>query len=181
MPPHSFERHDLDADGLMGEAPFWGPFWEHPMFSEAERSRDAAVPRGHTWRSLAPRSRSGDAFSLIHADLHPGNVLVDGDRLAVIDFDDAAFGWHLYDLAVALVFYQDHVHYEGFRDACLRGYVRLRSLPDDVARLLPMFLLIRCLVQIGWLNARPELPERGELEKRKNALVAQVEAFAIPC
>jgi len=37
------------------------------------------------------------------ADLPPGNLLVHKDQLAVIDFDDAGFGWHHYDLAVALV------------------------------------------------------------------------------
>jgi Ser/Thr protein kinase RdoA (MazF antagonist) len=120
-------------------------------------------------------------FSLIHADLHPGNVLIDGDHLAVIDFDDAAFGWHLYDLAVALVFYQDHAHFAVFRDACLRGYGRVRSLPDDVVRLLPMFLLIRRLVQIGWINARPELAEWSEMTARKGKLVSRVEAFEPPC
>src|SRR5271155_5449483 len=41
-PPESFGRHALGADGRMGgpggEPPFWGPFWDHPMFSSAERT-----------------------------------------------------------------------------------------------------------------------------------------------
>jgi Ser/Thr protein kinase RdoA (MazF antagonist) len=36
-PPAGFQRHALDADGLLGPAPFWGPFWEHPILSPAER------------------------------------------------------------------------------------------------------------------------------------------------
>src|SRR5262249_36780000 len=36
-PPAGFRRHAVDADGLMGPAPFWGPFWDHPIFSPAER------------------------------------------------------------------------------------------------------------------------------------------------
>ncbi|MDB5480080.1 MAG: aminoglycoside phosphotransferase [Caulobacteraceae bacterium] len=179
-PPGSFERHALDADGLMGEAPFWGPFWDHPMFSPAERALMLAT-RDRIHAALSRYGRDPATFSLIHADLHPGNVLIDGDHLAVIDFDDAAFGWHLYDLAVALVFYQDHAHFAGFRDACLRGYGAVRPLPDDVVRLLPMFLLIRRLVQIGWLHARPELPEWSGMQARKVSLLARAGAFEPPC
>jgi Ser/Thr protein kinase RdoA (MazF antagonist) len=108
-------------------------------------------------------------------------VLIDGERVAVIDFDDAAFGWHLYDFAVALTFYQDHPRFPEFRDACFRGYARLRRLPDNLIGLLPMFLLIRRLVQIGWINARPELPEWGELAHRKAQIVARAAAFQPPC
>jgi Ser/Thr protein kinase RdoA (MazF antagonist) len=179
-PPASFERHALDADGLVGETPFWGPFWEHPMFTPAERDLMLAV-RHRIHATLSRLGRDPATFSLIHADLHPGNVLIDGERVAVIDFDDAAFGWHLYDFAVALVFYQDHAHFAAFRDACLRGYARLRPLPDDVVGLLPMFLLVRRLVQIGWINARPELGEWSEMRARKAQLVARAEAFEPPC
>jgi Ser/Thr protein kinase RdoA (MazF antagonist) len=183
-PPASFERHALDADGLMGgpgdEPPFWGPFWDHPMFSPAERALMLET-RDSIHAALVRYGRDPASFSLIHADLHPGNVLIDDERLAVIDFDDAAFGWHLYDFAVALVFYQDHAHFAGFRDACLRGYARVRPLPHDVVRLLPMFTLIRRLVQIGWLNARPELPERSDLEQRRDEIIARVRSFEPPC
>jgi Ser/Thr protein kinase RdoA (MazF antagonist) len=183
-PPASFERHALDADGLMGaptgEPPFWGPFWDHPMFSPAERALMLST-RDSIHAALTRFGRDPAIFSLIHADLHPGNVLIHRDHLAVIDFDDAAFGWHLYDLAVALVFYEDHAHFAGFRDACLRGYGAVRPLPDDVVGLLPMFLLIRRLVQVGWLHARPELPEQRDLQKWKKVNLPKVEAFEPPC
>ena len=32
-PPAAFRRHALDADGFMGEAPYWGPFWDHQELS----------------------------------------------------------------------------------------------------------------------------------------------------
>lgn len=181
-PPASFERHALDANGLMGgvsQPPFWGPFWDHPMFSPGERQLVLAT-RDRIHAALTRLGQGPQTFSLIHADLHPGNVLIDGDHLAVIDFDDAAFGWHLYDLAVALTFYNQHPNYAGFRDACLRGYGAVRAAPDGAVRRLPMFLLIRRLVQVGWLHARPELPDKGELEKRKRDLLAMVEAFEPP-
>ncbi len=39
---------------------------------------------------------------MIHADMHLDNVLKDGERLNVIDFDDAGYGWHAFDLAVGI-------------------------------------------------------------------------------
>ena len=39
---------------------------------------------------------------MIHADMHSQNVLIQEDKLSVIDFDDAGFGWYGFDLAVAV-------------------------------------------------------------------------------
>ena len=35
--PKGFQRHAFDADGFMGETPFWGPFWVLPEMKAAER------------------------------------------------------------------------------------------------------------------------------------------------
>jgi len=178
-PPPRFRRHALDAEGLMGEAPFWGPFWDHPVFFADERDL-LLVVRERLHAALARLGKVPATYGVIHADLHPGNLLVDGDRLAVIDFDDTAFGWHAYDLAVALVYYQDHVRFGAFRDACLRGYRRVRPLPDVVVGLLPMFLLIRDLVQVGWMHQRPELPTEARLEERKASLLERAARLEPP-
>ena len=94
-PPAGFQRHAVDADGLMGPEPFWGPFWDHPIFSRAERDMLLGA-RDRLHAALTRYGRPARTFSLIHADLHPRNVLIDGARAAVIDFDDSGFGWHQY-------------------------------------------------------------------------------------
>ena len=99
-----------------------------------------------------------EVYSLIHADFHPNNVIVNGERLHVIDFDDAGFGWHAYDFAVALYHYQDAPNHPAIRDALLDGYRQVRPLADDTVAMIPLFLLIRSLASIGWTAARPELP-----------------------
>ena len=147
-PPCGFARHSLDADGLMGEQPFWGRFWEHPSLTVAQ-SALLAQARSRLHRELSALGRTGDSYSVIHADLHSGNLLVNGQTLAVIDFDDAGFGWYLYDLAVALRPYQDQPLFGPIRDAVLRGYRSRRPLTDEAAALIPMFLLIRRLASVG--------------------------------
>ena len=36
-PPPGFIRHQLNAEGLMGDAPFWGRFWEAPLLTAIQR------------------------------------------------------------------------------------------------------------------------------------------------
>ncbi|MFI4973637.1 MAG: phosphotransferase enzyme family protein [Caulobacterales bacterium] len=178
-PPPGFTRHALDTEGLMGDAPFWGPFWEHPVFSPAER-RLMIETRDRIRRVMERYGRDPSIYGVIHADLHPGNLLVEGDRLTVIDFDDAGFGWRLYDIAVALFYHQASPHFTAVRDAFVRGYRTKREIGDDALALIPMFLLVRGLAHMGWLHQRPEIDASSFIMARKNGLCAQCEAFEAP-
>ncbi|MCO6418947.1 phosphotransferase [Siccirubricoccus sp. KC 17139] len=178
-PPAGFRRHRLDAEGLMGETPFWGPFWDHPIFSAAER-RLMLATRDALHGVLTRYGEAPERFSLIHADLHPRNVLVDGTRVAVIDFDDAGYGWHLYDLAVALIDYQLHPQAAALREAVLAGYRSVRPLAEADAALLPMFQLIRDMAQIGWYLGRPELPPSRDLPQLKDYVLRRAAGFTPP-
>ncbi len=175
-PPVGFQRHALDANGLMGPEPFWGPFWDHAIFSPAERDMLLGT-RDRLHAALTRYGKPDRTFSLIHADLHPHNVLIDGTHAAVIDFDDSGFGWHQYDLAVALVTYQHHANFAMFRDACIAGYRAVRTISDADLALLPMFLLIRDMVQMGWFHQRPELPRSSVLPRLKERICSVASSF----
>ena len=173
--PDGFVRHALDADGFVGEQPFWGRFWESPRLSAPERRRLAAL-RGRVSAILRGFEKAPETYSLLHADLHPGNVIVaaNGEDLHMIDFDDAGFGWHAYEFAIALHGYQEHPAFADFLGALTRGYRNVRPLADEVAAQVPLFLLVRSLASIGWTAARPE-HERGG---RSAVLMARVERTA---
>jgi len=175
-PPAGFQRHALDANGLMGPEPFWGPFWNHPIFSPGERDMLLAA-RDRLHAALTRYGKPARTFSLIHADLHPRNVLIDGAHAAVIDFDDSGFGWHQYDLAVALIAYQDHPDFVMFRDACIAGYRSVRTISDADLTLLPMFMLIRDMAQMGWFHQRPELPRAAVLPLIKARICSEAADF----
>ncbi len=177
--PAGFTRHALDTDGLMGEAPWWGQFWDSPLLSASERSL-AATTRLKIAAALDRLGRDRSIFSLIHADLHPDNVLVSGDRLTVIDFDDAAFGWHAYDLAVAIFHLQPEPNFAQAQAALMAGYRSARALSADTEALIPMFLLIRGLAVIGWLSQRPEHDPAPFLASMKGLIMGQCEAFPSP-
>lgn len=162
-PPSGFVRPWLDADGLMGlsPSPFTGPFWALPELTASERARLEHL-RGTIHDRLLRLETGPVTYSMIHADLHPGNLVVNGERLHVIDFDDAAFGWHMYDLAVGVYHYQGDPSFPEIVDAVFEGYREIRPLDTESTALLPVFLLIRTLDRIGWLVNRPDVPRLGE-------------------
>jgi Ser/Thr protein kinase RdoA (MazF antagonist) len=154
--PYGFVRHRLDVDGLLGDAPFWGPFWDVPELSPSQRDLvlDMRVQLG---AALHAYGTEGDRFGLIHSDLLPPNLLVRADgSVAAIDFDDTAYGWFLYDIAVALFEVSTDPRYDAFRAALVAGYRAERALTDDELARLPIFVLVRCLAEIGWFDSRLE-------------------------
>ena len=176
--PEDFRRHAFDADGLMGETPFWGPFWVLPELKAAEREHILNA-RHVIHRTLSDYGKEKGTYSLIHADLHPHNLLVNGDRLHVIDFDDAGFGWHQYEIAVALDAYRSPRHFNAARDALVAGYRSERALSDGAIELLPMFLLIRSLALLGWLHERPEHNRCDRVRKLIESACIQAEELGI--
>lgn len=154
--PPDFMRHAWDLEGLVGERPLWGRFWELDGLSPAQRSLVDRT-RIHLRRDLAEFGTAEDRFGLIHADLVPENVLVDGGRLAVIDFDDAGFGWHLFELATTLYFVRTEPFHSRAAGALVEGYRAHRPLPDSHLQRLPAFLAARGLTYLGWVHTR-----RGE-------------------
>lgn len=175
-PPPDFTRHALDAEGFMGDTPHWGPFWDHQALSAAER-RVMLDARARLRAALDRLDRQPAVYSMIHADMHPGNVLVDGDRLTVIDFDDAAWGWHAYDIAVALVNHQDGPNLAAFERAYISGYRSVRAISDKSLMLVPMFRLVRGLAQIGWYHQRPELKRSARFDEVKAVVIEQCLSF----
>jgi Ser/Thr protein kinase RdoA (MazF antagonist) len=152
--PVGFCRHAWDAAGLMGEQPFWGRFWELAALNAAQKAL-LAQARERIAAGLLAYGTQPDRFGLIHADLVPENLLIDGDRVRVIDFDDAGFGWHLFELATSLYFISGDPIYPTARDALIRGYRSVRPLSDEALEHLPLFLAARGTTYLGWVHTRP--------------------------
>ena len=153
--PAGFERSRLDLEGLLGEAPYWGRFWEHAELTTAEKAlllRERESARA----TLIAYGARPDNFGLIHADLHPENIVYNGEDLALIDFDDAAYGWHLYEISAALIMDRFAPDFDALRVALLEGYREYRPLAQQDVDLLSVFLLIRGMAIIGWFHQRAE-------------------------
>lgn len=177
-PPARFRRHALDADGLMGCQPFWGRFWERSDLSPGERAL-LVETRTRLHELLIRYGKDASRYSVIHADLHPGNVLVNGETLTAIDFDDTAWGWHMYDLAAAMNQCQELAGFGAIYAACVAGYRSVRPVAEDDLAMLPVFLLVRGLAEIGWFADRPENATPAQLTAMKDFVIAQCRDFHV--
>lgn len=145
--PDWFERPRWDRDGLVGEAPLWGRFWEHPLLDPSER---ALLTEARAWmagRLQSSRSPQG----LIHADVLRENVFVNDTSLSLIDFDDSGFGYRWYDLGTVLsqdLYQPDH---RALRAALVAGYSSLLPVEEEEVE---AFTLARTLASVGWAATR---------------------------
>ena len=177
-PPSAFTRHAFDVPGYVGEDPFWGRFWDIPPLTSAQRDI-LSIARKQIRQILTTYGKDRGTYSMIHADLHAHNILIDpSGNLQAFDFDDAGFGWHQYDLAVVLFGLEDLPYFEAVTDALVDGYRSVRPLSEEALSLLPLFLLIRRLVLISWQWDRPELGRRTGLDAYIADACARVEAFS---
>lgn len=153
--PAGFTRHAWDEAGLIGPDPLWGRFWESATLSRRQRDmlHNARAAAASDLNAFGKNPRN---YGLIHADFVPENLLIDGGRLKLIDFDDAGFGWHLFELATALYFNIDEPHYPDIVQALLRGYRSVRRLDADDEARLPLFMFLRGTTYLGWVQSRPE-------------------------
>ena len=141
--PADFTRPRWDRAGLVGEAPFWGRFWEHPG---ADADQRALLLRARDF--LAERLAEPAVLGPIHADVLRENVLVQGETVSLIDFDDSGIGFRLYDLGTAMSQSLYEPDPTALRDALMDGY----GTAD--AAMVEAFTLARCCASVGWMMPR---------------------------
>jgi Ser/Thr protein kinase RdoA (MazF antagonist) len=159
-PPAEFVRCDWDADGLLGEAPVWGRFWENPTLDTDTR----ALFEHFRLRAQAEldAAECGLDYGLIHADILQENVLIDGPDVRLLDFDDGGFGFRLFDLATTLLRCVDAPNFPELKDALLHGYEAERAINTEH---LNLFLALRAMTYVGWIV--PRMSEDGAQERNQ--------------
>jgi Ser/Thr protein kinase RdoA (MazF antagonist) len=154
-PAEPVHRHSWDEEGCLGPNAVWGHYDDLDTLTEAERAllhRAALVAR----RRLAEFGKANNRFGLIHADLVPENVLIDGEACTLIDFDDAGFGWYVSDIAIAVFFQVGTASFAPALNAMLHGYRQVRELPASDHCMLDVMLFLRGLALLGWIRTRSE-------------------------
>jgi acetylornithine/succinyldiaminopimelate/putrescine aminotransferase/Ser/Thr protein kinase RdoA (MazF antagonist) len=153
QPPHGFVRHAWDEDGLLGEEPRMGRFWDYPGLAPDQR-REFLKARTVLRAFLQKLGRTRENYGLVHADFLPDNIIVSDKGLTLIDFDDCGFGWHLYEMATGLFPQIRQPFFDDLVAAYLEGYRSEREFSEEEAACLPAFLMICGLNYLGWLQKR---------------------------
>lgn len=165
--PRGFVRPAWEPADLVGPGSRWGA-WESACLPPADlallaRARDAAL------ETLHDASRAPDAWGLVHADLRPGNVLLDGDDLTVIDFDDSGFSWFVLDLAAALTGVEHLPDAPERAQAWAAGYQEVRPLTSADERTACALSMLRRLQVLGRTATDPRGGPSGALRAEQPA------------
>jgi Ser/Thr protein kinase RdoA (MazF antagonist) len=101
--------------------------------------------------------RAGNTREIrLHGDFHPGNVLVDQDRLHIVDLDDCRHGPAIQDLWMFLS--GDRFEQTPQLEALLEGYQSFRRFDPRELHLLEALRSLRIMHYAAWLARRWEDP-----------------------
>ena len=156
-PGAGFARKTWDFDAMLGDRPLWGD-WRHGLGLDAQGRAVLGRAANVLKSRVSAYGASADRFGLIHADLRLANLLVDGERLGVIDFDDCGFSWFLYDFAAAVSFMEHEPFIPELEDAWLSGYATVAPVSAEDRAMMPTFLLLRRILLTAWVASRSETP-----------------------
>lgn len=153
-PPKGFTRPRWTVETMLAADGLWGDWRKAPGIAPVREALDAVEER--LLAALAAYGTSPDRFGLIHADMRLANLLVDGEHLHLLDFDDCGFGWFIYDLAAALSFIETDPAVPALQTAWLEGYRAVRNLSDEDMAMIPAMVLLRRMVLLAWIGSHGE-------------------------
>jgi Ser/Thr protein kinase RdoA (MazF antagonist) len=155
--PADFVRKRWDFDTVLGSHAHWGD-WRNALGLDADGL--AMLERLHRRleAECAAAGHGEDRFGLVHCDMRAANLLVEGERLGVIDFDDCGLSWFGYDFAASVSFIEHEPVVPALLAAWLEGYGRVSPFPEAQARLLPMLVMLRRMQLTAWIASHAETP-----------------------
>jgi Ser/Thr protein kinase RdoA (MazF antagonist) len=153
--PAGFQRQVWQASTILDADAPWGDWRATPGVDTGNRAvldrLDAAL-----WHRLAEYGTSADRFGLIHADMRLGNLLVDGDTIHLIDFDDCGFCWFAYDFAAAISFHETNPDIPDLRASWIEGYQTIRTLRAEDIAAVDSMVMLRRMALLAWIGSHAE-------------------------
>lgn len=175
--PRGFVRKTWNFDTMLGANPLWGD-WRDSLGLTPEGGLILEETADLLRRQLEAYGDGPDRFGLIHADLRLSNVIADGDRLWIVDYDDCCFSWYLYDLAAAISFMEYEPYIPELLDAWVAGYRDVAPLSDEDLSMIPAFIMLRRMVLTAWIASHPNTPTALAMgEDYTHGTVALARAF----
>lgn len=171
------KRFHWDYENMIGENAIWGNWRDYPDMNpeqEAKIARCCEIIK----RRLDRYGKNDHNYGVIHADLRDTNIIVDGDQIKVIDFDDFGFGWHLHDLAGALTFIEDREDVPTLVNAWLDGYRKVLPFTDTDFVEIDTFILQRRIQMLAWMGSHQDsTPVQGYMQGYMEGTMGLVERY----
>lgn len=156
--PSGFRRFSWDWEHCLGEQPRWGR-WQDGIGVEAA-DVDLFTRAAQIMQERLQEYGSGtDRFGLVHADLRLANLLVEGEQVNVIDFDDCGFSWFMYDFGTAVSFIEHDPRLPQWQQAWIEGYRSVAELTSADEDMLATFVMLRRLLLVAWMGSHSHARE----------------------
>lgn len=158
--PSWFTRHTWNFETALGEdRPHWGR-WRDGVGMDREKEKLFQRTVDLIGRRLAAYGMGGERFGLIHSDLRLANLLIDGQTVKVIDFDDCGFSWYMYDAATPVSFHEHEPQVPELIENWKAGYRKVLPLAREDEAEIPTFVMLRRILLVAWVasHIEAELP-----------------------
>lgn len=155
QPPPGFHRQVWEAAAILDADGLWGDWRVAPGVTEQNRPilnrLDSTL-----WLRLADYGIGPDRYGLIHADMRLGNLLVEGEKVNLIDFDDCGFCWFAYDFAAAISFHETSPAMPVLKQSWLQGYQAIRALSEQDVAAIDSMVMLRRMALLAWIGSHSE-------------------------
>lgn len=153
--PSYFKRMNWGFGGTFGkDNNFYGAAYNDPKWVTVQDAMTLNMVVDEIFFRLRKYGKSPDRWGMIHSDLRAANLLQDGDKITVLDFDDCGEGWYMYDIAGAVALMEHRADLQEIVDEILAGYETIRPLSDADKAEIPTFIMMRRLGMLQSLICR---------------------------
>ena len=162
--PERFNRKHWTYETMIGPNAIWGDWRKAENLQPADREiLENCDEMLKYFSSTFPKDKAH--YGLIHGDLRLANLLIDGENLAAIDFDDCGFSWFGLDLANSLSFIEDSPFVPSYINAWLEGYGEVMPVNREMADMIVHLVMMRRLQLTAWLETHNQTPTAEKLRK----------------
>ena len=148
-------RGTWTPEKLFGEKAILGNYRTAKSFTEDDMRLFDKV-EAKIYKRLEKYGKNSENYGLVHSDCRLANLLMDGDDISVIDFDDSGLCWFLNDYGSAFSFIEDSSYVPMLSKNWIKGYESIRELSEADKNELDTFILIRRFLLQGFLLSHTE-------------------------
>lgn len=161
--PEGFVRKMWNFETMVSRDGYWGDWRVAPALTDEDRS--VITEALDVVKQRLDNYTNDERYGLVHADLRLANLLIDGDDMIVIDYDDCGFCWYMYDFAAAISFYELDDNVPELQEAWLKGYGSIRELCQEEIDEMQTFILLRRVLLLAWVTSHAETPTAQEFSE----------------
>jgi len=160
----NLNRFTWDYETMIGDDGKWGS-WKAAVDLTPKLTQLLERTSQVIKRRLNSYGMTKERFGLIHADLRLANLLVEGEQIKVIDFDDCGFGWFMHDLASSVSFIEAKPITSDLIAAWIEGYTQVERLTQEDISEVDTFVMQRRLQLLAWIASHFDSDPVKELNR----------------